>query len=277
MPEGPEIKRAADEIAEAIAGREVKEIFFAFAHLKRFEAQFTGQVVSTVEPRGKALLIRFPYGWNIYSHNQLYGKWIIRNAFDFPETNRQLRLAIHNHQKSALLYSASAIEVLHDGELAAHPFLSRLGPDVLDPKTTLPDVIQRFTDKRFAGKKLTTLLLDQGFLAGLGNYLRSEILFAAGVHPSKRPRDCTEAEIEKLAKAALELSRQSYQTGGITNDLARVKTLKSAGWQRRDYRFQVFNRENRPCFQCGTAITREMHGSRRLYFCPTCQASRYLR
>jgi endonuclease VIII len=66
------------------------------------------------------MLIRFDNGYTIYSHIQLYGKWYIRN----PKTNRQLRLAIHNENKSALLYSASDIEVLRDEEVPGHPFVS---------------------------------------------------------------------------------------------------------------------------------------------------------
>lgn len=272
MPEGPEIKIAADKIAAAISGCEVQEIFFAFEHLKSFEAQFAEQTIRAVEPRGKALLIRFPDGWNIYSHNQLYGKWIIRNAHDFPQTKRQLRLAIHNHKKSALLYSASDIEVLRDEELADHPFLRKLGPDVLDTATTIDDVLARYRDKRFRGKKITTLLLDQRFLAGLGNYLRTEIMHIAGVHPAKRPADCDEKTLEKLAQASLELARRSYQTNGITNDAERVAKLKSVGQTRRDYRFFAFDRAGKPCYTCGTLIEKTMQGSRRFYHCPECQS-----
>lgn len=271
MPEGPEIKRAADQLTAAIAGRRVRQIFFAFDHLKPFEAQFTGQMVRAVEARGKALLIRFPDGWNIYTHNQLYGKWMIQAAGDVPKTNRQLRLAIHNHENSALLYSASEIQVLRDAELATHPFLQKLGPDVLNPKVTAATVRERFEDKRFRTQKLAALLLDQTFLAGPGNYLRSEILHVAGVHPGMRPADCSGVQLDRLARATIELARRSYRSGGITNDPARVAALKAAGWKRRDYRFFVFNRNGQPCFTCGTAIVKTTAGSRRLYFCPQCQ------
>ncbi|MGD1904424.1 MAG: endonuclease VIII [Leptolyngbyaceae cyanobacterium] len=271
MPEGPEIKRAADKIAKAISQQPITELFFAFDRLKRFEETLAAATVIAVEPRGKALLTRFDNHLNIYSHNQLYGVWMVRKVQSYPQTNRQLRLAIHTAKKSALLYSASDIEVLTDYECDHHPFLSRIGPDVLNPATTVEQVAQRLMEKRFYRRRLTTLLLDQQFLSGLGNYLRSEILFAAGIHPSLRPVDCTAAQIQQLAEQAIALPRQSYETGGITNDLARVAQLKAQGLRRSQYRFYVFSRAARACYQCGTSIIKEQIGGRRCYYCPNCQ------
>jgi endonuclease VIII len=272
MPEGPEIQLAADVVAAALAGRPTTGVSFTFDSLKKYEEQLTGVVVTAVQARGKAMLTRFANGWNIYSHNQLYGKWIVCNAYDFPDTNRQLRLAIHNEHKSALLYSASDIAVLQNGELDSHPFLSKLGPDLLDESVTISQVAKRFMADEFRRRRLTSLLLDQGFLAGLGNYLRSEVLFVARVHPLLRPIDCTDVQIEALAEAAVSLTRQSYQTRGITNDLALAEKLKAAGHSYRDYRFWVFDRDGRSCYHCGTPIIKDTIGGRRLYYCATCQA-----
>ncbi|MCB0195990.1 MAG: endonuclease VIII [Anaerolineae bacterium] len=271
MPEGPEIRLAADKIAKAIVGQPTTELFFAFDELKPFEETLRGQTVTAVETRGKAILTRFANGYTIYSHNQLYGVWMIRDAYDFPQTNRDLRLAIHNAKKSALLYSASDIEVLHNDALSEHPFLRNLGPDLLNDTLTVEHVIARFTDDRFRRRRLYSLLLDQGFLAGLGNYLRSEVLFVAQVHPSLRPVDCSPEQIERLAAAALTLTRQSYETKGITNDLQRAADLKAQGCSYAEYRFRVFNRDSQPCYGCGTPIVKDTLGGRRSYFCPTCQ------
>jgi endonuclease VIII len=271
MPEGPEIKRAADQIAKAIVDRPATGLFFAFDRLKPYEAIFQGQRVRSVNTKGKAMLIGFENDLSIYSHNQLYGRWFVRSAHSYPNTNRQLRLAIHNETKSALLYSASDIEVLDQAAIAVHPFLSNLGLDVLDQSTTIEQVVQRFQDKRFYRRSLTALLLDQRFLSGLGNYLRSEVLFVARVHPSLRPTDCNLEQITRLATAAIAVTQQSYQTGGITNDLQIAAQLKQQGYRRSRYRHYVFNRQEQPCFVCSTAIVKEISGGRRYYYCPTCQ------
>ena len=271
MPEGPEIRLAADKIAKAIVNQPITEVFFAFESLQSYAPELARSQVISVCPRGKALLTRFDNGWTIYSHNQLYGVWYIRKAKTYPQTNRQLRLAIHTAKKSALLYSASDILVLNDDDLAIHPFLQKLGPDVLDDTITVEDVETRLLDKRFFRRGFPTLLLDQQFVCGLGNYLRSEVLFLAGIHPTARPIDCTSEQISKLAQAILNVPRQSYATKGITNDLEIAMTLKAQGKPRSFYRHWAFSRTNQPCYVCGDTIVKDTVGGRRIYYCPSCQ------
>ena len=271
VPEGPEIRYAAKQLDRALAGRRASEVYFAFDHLKPFEDELRGRKVREVTSRGKAMLVRFTGAWTLYSHNQLYGRWSIVRAGRRPESGRQLRALVENSERAALLYSASEIAVLRDGELSSHPFLSKLGPDALDAGTRARGVAERFASPDFEGRRLCALLLDQGFLSGLGNYLRSEILFVAGLAPELRPKDLDEVAIERLAHATLTITRRSLRTRGITNDPEIVKTMKAAGSRRSDYRFFVFDREGEPCHTCGGAIVREEHASRRLYLCPRCQ------
>lgn len=94
----------------------------------------------------------------------------------------------------------------------------------------------------------------------------------AGVHPTLRPVDCTFEQLAKLAMAAIAVSRQSYQTHGITNDLDIVATLKQQGYPRRAYRHFAFNRDGQPCFVCGTEILKVTLAGRRLYYRPKCQS-----
>lgn len=273
MPEGPEIRIAADKIEKAVRDRPTTSVFFAFDHLKPFEQELTGCKVTQVETRGKAMLTHFDNGLSVYSHNQLYGKWMVRKAQDFPETNRQLRFAIHNAKKSALLYSASDIQILSSpSEIESHPFLSKLGPDVLSSGLK-PEALQDLLkSKKHARRRLSTLYLDQHFLAGIGNYLRSEILFVARLHPTLRPIDCTDEQLLGLAKASIEVTYQSYKYKGVTNDLDLANKLKAAGARYRDYRYWIFGRADKPCYICGTPIVKEMVSSRRIYYCPHCQS-----
>ena len=274
MPEGPEIRRAADRVGDVLAGRLIDDIEFGHDHLRRFEPTLTGQEVVDVTSRAKAILIRFAHGFTIYSHNQLYGRWYVRRRDSYPKTGRQLRLALHTDRHSALLYSASDIDVLREEELRHHPFLRRLGPDILDPSTSPRDVHARLDDPRFRRRRLGALLLDQSFLSGVGNYLRSEILFEAGVAPELRPVDLETHEAEELARAALELARRSYDTGGITDDPEDARRLMSEGAPRREVRHFIFGRAGRACRRCDATIAREDQGGRRVYVCSGCQRRR---
>lgn len=134
MPEGPEIRRAADNLEAAIKGKPLTDVWFAFAQLKPYESQLTGQLVTRIETRGKALLTHFSNGLTLYSHNQLYGVWRVIDTGEIPQTTRILRVRLQTADKTILLYSASDIEMLTAEQLTTHPFLQRVGPDVLDAR-----------------------------------------------------------------------------------------------------------------------------------------------
>jgi len=269
MPEGPEIRRAADKILLALEPFPVEEVYFSFDRLKPYTAILDGQRVSDVETRGKAMLIRFSSGLYVYSHCQLYGRWMVRRTRNYPKTNRQLRLAIHNREKSALLYSASDIEVLRTDQVASHPYLGSLGPDLLSAE---PDqILAQLESHKHRLRKLGTLFLDQRFVAGIGNYLRSEILFAARVHPQLRPIDCSDEQLERLSLATVRIAQQSYRHEGITYNLNEAGKLKAKGETRSQYRHWIFNRDNQRCRVCVQPVVKDVVAGRRVYYCPSCQ------
>jgi endonuclease-8 len=271
MPEGPEIRRAADQVARAVAGRVVQRVEFGLPRLARHGGALSGRRVEAVEARGKALLLHFAGGTSVYTHNQLYGRWYVVKPDAPPRTNRELRLALHARDAWALLYSASEIEVLPRERLAHHPYLAKLGLELLAPATTLSAVRACLDEPRFQRRTLAALLLDQAFLAGLGNYLRSEVLFVAGLRPDVKLAHVDPTGRDRLAAAALELTRQSYRTRGITNDLERAAALKRAGLSFGRYRHHVFDRDGEPCWTCGTTIQRYDVAGRAVFVCGSCQ------
>ena len=271
MPEGPEIRRAADCIEAAICGKKITGIVFTQTRLKQWQQPLTDVTAIAVETRGKAMLTRFSNGLNLYTHNQLYGRWFCVDAGKTPDTRRQLRVAIHTQDHSALLYSASEIAVLTESEVETHPFLSRLGPDVLSAQTTAGLLLQRIMDERFKRRQLSTLLTDQSFIAGIGNYLRCEILFVCRLHPRIKPIQLSQQQLTLLAQSMLDVPRQSYASGGITHHLDSAKKMMRHGATLEDARFWVFRREGKPCYRCGTRIMRQNSGSQPCYLCPQCQ------
>lgn len=272
MPEGPEIRLAADRIAKVLVGKTVVDVSFSFPELRRFEKRLTGASVTAIDTLGKAMLTRFDNGLTLYSHNQLYGRWYAAKRDRIPNTGRSLRVALHTATHSAFLYSASEIEVLTAKQLERHPFLSRLGPDVLDPNLTAASIAERLENAHFRRRALGSLYLDQSFLAGIGNYLRSEILYRSKVHPAVRPMDLDRIGCRRLASKTLTISRRSYRTHGVTMPPKRVRKRKAEGLDYDQYRFWVYGREGLPCDECETPILRVAVASRGLFFCPACQA-----
>lgn len=271
MPEGPEIRLAADRIATVLVGEQIEDAFLALPALRRKRQRVVGSNVMAIDTRGKAMLTRFDSGLTLYSHNQLYGRWYVTKRGAEPDTSRTLRVALHTPKGSAWLYSASDIELLSADGLARHPFLSRIGPDILDDELKAVDVADRLQEDRFARRTLSALYLDQSFLAGVGNYLRSEILFCARIDPTRRPADLTGAERRRLAIETLRISRRSYKTRGLTVPRDVARQLRAEGFHYSEYRFWVFRREGEPCRCCGVRVSRYSAGSRGLFVCERCQ------
>jgi endonuclease-8 len=273
MPEGPEIRLAADRIAKVLVQKKITRIQFTFDHLRQFEKILADLTVTSVETRGKAMLTYFEDQWVIYTHNQLYGRWLITDRGTLPETNRQLRLAIETREKAALLYSATDISVIRKSELSNHPFLAKIGPDILSEQPDIDTIVARLLSPAFSRRQLATLLLDQRFLAGLGTYLCAEILFFSKLHPKTKASKCTTTVLRQLASNILKITQQSYKTQGITNPPELVARLKANGIvDKQTYRFSVYGRAEQACYECGTCIERNNLGGRPIFHCPSCQS-----
>ena len=272
MPEGPEIRRVATRIHKILAGREAEQVQFTQSRVAGFGPKLSGQQVEWVSSRGKALLTRFEDGLTIYSHNQLYGRWYVTRRDNLPRTNRTLRLAIHTRTHSALLYSASDIEVLTPEELPLQKYLARLGPDALDEDVVWRDVLRRLEDSKFAGRSLAALYLDQGFVAGIGNYLRTEILFNAKVNPLS-PWDLSKKQ-RTFGQKYPGTHSPSLSTSGVTNTAGRVKAA-IPGSDSQPLPLSRIRSRRASCY-CGDIIRRLQVSGRRIYLCATCQPSWHL-
>lgn len=262
MPEGPEIRRAADSLEAAIKGKPLTDVWFAFTQLKQYESQLAGQIVTHIETLGKALLTHFSNHLTLYSHNQLYGVWRVLDSGETPHTTRVLRVRLQTADKAILLYSASDIEMLTETQLATHPFLQRVGPDVLDLRLTANEVKARLLSPKFRNRQFSGLFLDQAFLAGLGNYLRVEILWQVGLAAQHKAAELTPSQLDALAHALLDIPRLSYNTRGVVDDNKHHGAL---------FRFKVFHRDGEACERCGGLIEKTTLSSRPFYWCPGCQ------
>lgn len=271
MPEGPEIRREADALARALGGAPIVRAEYRLPGLAPAARRLPGARVERVYARGKALLIAFDNGITHYSHNQLYGEWAVLRPGRAFAAGRAVRVVLATQARVAVLYSATDVALLSPAALARHPYLVRLGPDALARETTAPAIAARLADPRFARASLAALLLSQAFVAGLGNYLRSEILFVARIPPDARPADLSPAQRARLAQAIVALPRRSYRTRGVTSDPAVARAQKAAGVPFADYRFLVYGRDGLPCRTCGTPIVRREAAGRGVFVCTACQ------
>ncbi len=268
MPEGPETRRVALRLSRALVGKPLVEVLFDVPGIAECPAELQGANVTDITSRGKALLTTFSTGHVMYSHNLLYGRWTV-NRGQPKASRRRRRVLLRTAALSVSLYSATEIQLVPQTEVEQISYLRRLGPDVLDLGAVA--LRARLRDKQFKGRQLGALLLDQTFVAGIGNYLRAEALFIARISPAKRPRDLDAREVRALADAIDVMGERAVRTGGVTLDERRLAKAKSDHATRRDARHFVYGRGGRPCHLCDTAIARADIGGRHLYACPTCQ------
>ena len=150
------MRRAADALDKVLRGERIRHAWFKFPRLAEAARRFEGQRVDGVEARGKALIVCFEDGSAVYTHNQLYGKWLVGPTGQRPDTTRDLRFALETDRHAALLYSASDIELWRTDELGQHPYISRLGVELLARGTTVDAVLAQVEDPRFARSRLRT-------------------------------------------------------------------------------------------------------------------------
>ena len=274
MPEGPEIRRAGDRISKVLAGKEIIESNFIYEPLRDKEEIVKNKNIKDITTRGKAMLIRFKNDWTMYSHNQLYGRWTINLNTTKINSNRSLRVVFKTNKHTVRLWSATDIDIFPTSEENEHSFLKKIGPDILNESCSIKLIEERLTSKSFYKKKASTLMLDQTVFAGLGNYLRSEILFDAKIHPDDRPFDLEKTTITQWAKSIKNISHLAYKTGGFTISKSLAERNKSNGERRRSYRHAVFMRHQYECLNCEGLIERKWYGKRKLDYCPCCQVQR---
>ncbi|MDE3087797.1 MAG: DNA-formamidopyrimidine glycosylase [Chloroflexota bacterium] len=140
----------------------------------------------------------------------------------------------------------------------------KLGPEPLE--ISAREFHGRFTARR---GKLKPLLLDQTFIAGLGNIYVDESLWYARLHPLRRAETLTRVERGRLYRAIRQVLTRAIAVGGTSIDLMYKRVNGASGGFQDSLR--AFDREKRPCRRCGTPIQKTVVGQRGTHFCPSCQ------
>ena len=186
-----------------------------------------------------------------------------------PEPVGQVRVRLLTDTVSADLRGPTACEVLDPAQVDA--VMARLGPDPQLDDT--PEAEQRFVDTvRKKPTRIGLLLMDQSVVSGIGNVYRAELLFRARINPHAPGKSLSEASLRALWRDWAHLLHIGVATGQMmTMDDLGADAYVLAMKNRAD-RHWVYKREGLPCRICGTHITLEEMGARKLYYCPSCQA-----
>ncbi len=272
MPEGDTIFRAARTLHRALAGKVVIRFTSVFPALTRVaeDQPIVGRRIEQVTARGKHLLMTFSGGLTLRTHMRMNGSWHIYPAgARWRRPARDMRVLIATEDAEAVGFNVPVAEWLTDRQLATHRGLNALGPDPLAPGFDRDDAARRL---RTRGRDpIGDVLLDQRVVAGIGNVLKSEALFVAGICPFIPAGDLSDAQIARLLDVARDLLRANVMT--------QEQTLSAAVGRRTtrsldpEVKLWVYGRGGRPCRRCGTPIRAAKSGAdvRLTYWCPTCQ------
>jgi endonuclease-8 len=267
MPEGDTVFRAARALHRALAGRTVTGFESVFPHLTRIDLDhpLRGRTIERVSARGKHLLMAFSGDLVLRTHMRMNGSWhIYRPGERWQRPHHDMRIVIRTAAFEAIAFSVPVAEFHTAAELDRAPALRELGPDPLAAAFDAEEAARRIAAR--ADVEIADALLDQQAMAGLGNVLKSEVLFACRVSPFTRVADLTPGDIATLVARAHRLMRISAVTG----------VRQTTGRDNPAARLWVYGRSGQPCRQCGTPISRVKQGphARSTYWCPRCQISR---
>jgi formamidopyrimidine-DNA glycosylase len=269
MPELPEVETIARGLRPELIGMTILDAnirwkrTIATPSVRRFKQLIQGQVVRDVGRRAKFLRIQLS-DYELFIHLRMSGDLVIKDGQVAPAKHDRLILALRAAEgkgSRSLIFSdarkfgrvwltADAAEVI-----------ARLGPEPLSDDFT-PHWLSDALRKRH--RQLKPLLLDQTFLAGLGNIYADESLHLAKLHPLALSDSVTAKQAERLHAAIQATLLEGIRRNGASFDWV------YRGGDFQNY-FRVYDREGKPCPVCGTPIQRLVVGQRGTHICPKCQ------
>jgi endonuclease-8 len=273
VPEGDTIFRAARTLHRALAGRIVTRFESVYPALTRVDhdTPIRGRSVERVSSRGKHLLMAFSGDLVLHTHMRMHGSWhIYRNGERWRAPAHDMRVVVGTNAYVAIAFNVPVAEFLTGVELARHPQIHALGPDLTDPSFDRGDVRRRFSEH--STEPLHDVLLNQRVLAGIGNVLKSEVLFVARLNPFAEAGGLSPDAFDRLMDVSLKLMKANIiESVRMTPVVGR----RTTGSLDPDAKLFVYGRGGKACRVCGTAVKARKTGvdARLTYWCPTCQAS----
>jgi endonuclease-8/formamidopyrimidine-DNA glycosylase len=267
MPEGHTLRRLADELTAAFAGRPVR-VGSPQGRFAADAALVDGAVCVGADSAGKHLFVELAGDRFIHVHLGLIGKFDVRPA-PAPPPVGQVRLRLQNDTTYADLRGATQCELIGPSRRAE--IVDQLGEDPLRPDADPARVWARISRSH---RPIGDLLMDQSVLAGVGNVYRAEILFRHRIHPLRPGRTLRRGQFLALWSDLVELMAEGVRTGRI--DTVRPEhTPEAMGRPPRDDdhggEVYVYRRTGQECLVCGSRVRTDVLAGRNLFWCARCQ------
>ena len=267
MPELPEVETIARTLQPDLVGKTILSAEVRWARtlatpsLIQFKKQIAGQKIVDVSRRAKYLILNLE-DYNLLIHLRMSGDLMIREGKIKPEKHDRLLLNLSDHHYLAFNDTRKFGRVWLTNQ--SEEILGKLGPEPFGKVFTAQWLFENLHARK---RSLKPLLLDQTFLAGLGNIYTDECLHIANLHPLASSNNVTKEQATALHKAIRAVLKEGIRRNGASIDWV------YRGGEFQNY-FRVYGRDGQACSVCGTTIQKLTVGQRGTHICPTCQHMR---
>ncbi|MBD1372795.1 DNA-formamidopyrimidine glycosylase [Hazenella sp. IB182357] len=273
MPELPEVETVRKTLKELTLGKTIQDVTI---HLPRiiqlpsdtaeFRQKLLGLTIIDIKRRGKFLKLVIG-DYVLVSHLRMEGKYkLARNE---EPIEKHTHVIFHFTDGTELRYKDvrqfGTMHLFIAGEEDIQDPLRKLGPEPLSGAFTLK-WFQDTLPRRKANIK--SVLLNQSYLAGLGNIYVDESLFQAGIHPERKASTLQSDEVERLYDCIQVVIKNAIEAGGSS-----IRSYLNGQGEMGMFQLQiqVYGRKNEPCNRCGEPISKLVVAGRGTHICQTCQ------
>jgi formamidopyrimidine-DNA glycosylase len=273
LPELPEVETIKRTLELKLAGRTIREVTVLFPGVigspspEQFADGLRNVRVRRLGRRGKFLLVELDAGQTLVIHFRMTGRLIYHPGKAPPAEHTHVVFDLDGDSQLHFMDTRKfgRLWLLPNSALTQHSSLGKLGREPLEEGFTREFLRLELPRRR---TRIKPLLLDQTFIAGLGNIYADEALHLAGLHPEKPAQDLSFAEISRLHRAIQRVLQDGIEHHGTT--LRDYLDGAGTAGRHQDY-LRVHRRTGLPCPVCGTRISRKKVGGRSTHYCPCCQ------
>jgi formamidopyrimidine-DNA glycosylase len=264
MPELPEVETIVRRLDPSLAGSQILKVDLRWERSLaepgsvEFAKRLYHQTIQRVSRRGKFIRLHLTVG-QLLIHLRMSGDLDIKVGEYSPEKHDRLVLGLSGDRSLVFKDTRKFGRVW----LTTDPdkVLGALGPEPLVDAFTAKVLFDRLHGRH---RQLKSLLLDQTFLAGLGNIYTDEALHKAKLHPCRISDSLTMLEVKALWQAIRKVLQEGIRRNGASIDWV----YRGGDFQNH---FRVYGRTGQACPVCGTIIERILVGQRGTHYCPSCQ------
>lgn len=264
MPELPEVETVVRGLRGPLVGRTFTGVTVTWPNsiktpIPELLARLPGQRIEAISRRGKYLQFHLSGGDTLLLHLKMSGDLLVEPAAEARHPHVRTVFGLDNRHELRFKdpRKFGRVYLVDD----PRQVVGKLGPEPLADDFSLADFTALFSRRK---GRLKPLLLNQEFIAGIGNIYADESCFLAKVDPRRRVETLAKAELARLYHAI----RQVLNAGILYNGASLDQVYRGGEFQEH---FQVYGRTDEPCYNCGALILRIVLGGRSTHFCGRCQ------